>query len=343
MDLTFDCFLPQGEAVSAIPDQIQEGTLVHALMITGEAGVGKKTLARLIASSLLCSGNGKRPCGICESCRLTAAGEHPDLILIQRGSPLSANVKKERTTIPVDDIREMIRLSSVHPSIGDRRVIMIFDADKMTGNAQNALLKIVEEPPAETWFLIVCERKDQLLPTIVSRCQPLRLSPWKDSYVEEILLERGVDASRAARSARASHGSIGKALQIAGDEEYWQFREDVLKSFFFCENRSSVLPISSKWKDRKSEAEMLFGILEDLVELLLRLHLSGKSSMENPPETLFPEKWIRFADLCDLSAFPLLFDGIKTARNQAAASVNFQTVVEQILFMLMEARDKWSM
>ena len=106
--ISFNDFLQQGEEISAVHEQIREKRLVHALLIKGEPGTGKKTLAKLISSALMCKADSDIPCGSCFGCRLALSDEHPDIIAIEKGKPLSAETAKGRTTIPVNDIREMI-------------------------------------------------------------------------------------------------------------------------------------------------------------------------------------------------------------------------------------------
>ena len=110
--INFDDFSIQGNEINALCEQIEGQRLVHALLISGEPGTGKRTLAGLIAASLMCKAEKDMPCGTCIGCRLAASGEHPDIINIEKGKPLSQDVPKGRSTIPVDDIREMIRICS---------------------------------------------------------------------------------------------------------------------------------------------------------------------------------------------------------------------------------------
>ena len=146
---TKDSFLQHGEEFRVLFGQLAERKNVHAYLICGEKGTGKRTLARLMGAALLCSAEGNRPCGCCRNCRLAESGEHPDLIRIEKGNPIAPGVKKDRSTIPVEDIREMIRICSVRPTDGSMHIVLICDADKMTVQAQNCLLKTLDDQPVQ--------------------------------------------------------------------------------------------------------------------------------------------------------------------------------------------------
>ena len=339
MKITLTDFLPQGEEITSLSRQIAGQRLVHALLITGEEGLGKKTLARLIAGALLCRAPGERPCGSCRDCLMAEKLEHPDLILISRQGPEGTEKGgKERASIPVDDIREAVRACGVKTLDSGNRVVLIFEADKMTPQAQNCLLKTLEEPPEDTYFILVSEHTESLLTTVISRCRPVRLHPWEDAVVKRVLTERGIPADRAAQVLPAAAGSIGKAIRLAGDEEYWQRRGEVIKAFFATVRRSDILSISTAWKDRKSEAEDFWQILELQVRQLLLRHLGNKDAQLTAG---MPQAWVRFADQAPPERFAALLDAVAEARKQTLASVNFQAVVEQLLLIFMGESNQW--
>lgn len=332
MNPTFQDFLPQGNEIASLRRQAAEGGMVHALLIVGDAGMGKRTLALLLAQALLCRAEaGEKPCGKCNSCIMTARREHPDLILLEKGVSLSGSAPQSKTQIPVSEIREMIRLCSSYAFEGGNRVVLIFQAEDMNAAAQNALLKILEEPPAHTYFILTSAHPDQLLPTVISRCRSLKMKPWSEAYMVSALKREGVEETKATEAARAAHGAVGTALTLASDEHYWETRREIIRDFFHTRNRSDILKISSRWKDKREDAGLLFDTLESAVRALLALRLGdcGRDALKD-----FPEKWVDFAATADYDFFSVLLDRIASARKQCAANVNFQAVFEQLLLSL---------
>ena len=337
--ISFEDFLPQGEEIASLRERIAEGRLVHALMITGEPGSGKRTLAMLIASALMCKAQSGIPCGMCSGCRLTGSGEHPDVTVIEKGIPLSSETPKGRSTIPVDDIREMIRICSQYPFEGGNRAVVIRDAENMTPQAQNCLLKILEEPPQDTYFILTTAHPDQILTTVRSRCRPVKLIPWDTSFIEQVLKRSGIDQEKASKAASVSSGSIGNAIRLASDEGYWQFREEVTDAFFRNRKRSGILAISSGWKDRKGDADTLFAILEDEIRCLMRFRIDPDGK---PDISMFPAEWQRFAAEAAPERFTALIDAIREARKQNTFNVNFQAIIEQLLLIFTGESDLWA-
>ncbi len=336
---SFEDFRQQGSEIDALKKQITEHRLVHAVLITGQPGAGKRTLAGLIARSLMCSSDREKPCGQCDGCRLTLAGEHPDITVIEKGNPISPDVQKGRTTIPVEDIREMIRLCSRYAYGGGNRVVMIPDAENMTPQAQNSLLKILEEPPQNTFFLMTTSHPEQILTTVRSRCRNIKLIPWDEKYITEVIVSSGVEREIAEKAARVSGGSIGNAIRLSSDDSYWKLKDEIVKAFFGNRKRSEVLNISTSWKDRKGSSDQLFDILEDIVRQLLKYRLfhDGKDYPED-----YSKEWQRFAEKAPLERFTLLTDAIACARKQNASNVNFQAVIEQLLLTLIGECDLWA-
>ena len=332
-------FSLQGEEIQNMLNQLSAGKLVHAYLITGEKGVGKRTFAMLIASALICRSEKTRPCGECRDCRQVLLLEHPDLTVIQKGVPISSDVKKERSTIPVEDIREMIRICSAHTFDGRPRVILLFDAEKMTVQAQNCLLKTLEEPPENTYLILVTEHPDMLLNTVISRTRPVHLHSWPDSYIRQILAGNMNDPERIEACVEEAYGSIGKALALASDEEYWQIRNEIIRDFFGTLKRSEILRISNAWKDRRNEADRLLEILESVIRGMLedRFRQTKRESSR-----MLSAAWQNFARGAEIGRFTALLDSVSNVRRQLQFNVNFQAVIEQLLFTLMGEGNLWS-
>ena len=331
-------FSKNGNDCRILIEQVQNKTQVHAYLLSGEKGVGKRTLARLVGASLLCTSDGQRPCGICKNCKMSRSGEHPDVIVIEKGAPIASNVRKDRSTIPVDDIREMIRLCSVRSPEGNLHIVLIFDADKMTAQAQNCLLKTLEEPPEKTFLMLVTEHPESLLPTIISRCRNVRFRPWNDEYINNVLSKSGFPDKKIKEIIPEAWGSIGRALDLSSDESYWKLREEILKVFFQTFQRSEILKISNEWKDKKNDAEKILQILESYVRMMLYTRLKQKDH-----EYLhdFPIQWQTFAQRSEIERFIYLLNAIAESRKQLQYSVNFQAVFEQLLFIFMGEGSKW--
>jgi DNA polymerase III subunit delta' len=191
--------------------------MTHAWLFTGPPGSGRSTAARAFAAALQCPNLG---CGQCPACHTVLAGTAADVELV-RPSGLSYGV---------GDTRDLVRRAALSPSGGRWQVIVLEDADRLTEDAANALLKAIEEPPARTVWLLCTPAADDLVPTIRSRCRlvPLQTPPVR--AVADVLVTRdGVDPAMAAFAARAAQGHIGRAKRLATDERARLRRAEVLR------------------------------------------------------------------------------------------------------------------
>ena len=206
-----------------IPDglmrSVKAGRIAHAFLLSGPHGTGKRTCANYLTQTILCA-SPQAPCGQCPACKKVLAGLHPDVHV----------VGEEEKSISVDTIRALRDQLALRPFEADRHIALIPRADRMTAQAQNALLKTLEEPAGGNVFFLLTDQPGAMLPTIVSRCRRLRFSPVSVEACAEILAEKGVEPGRARLAAACAQGAVGRALEIAGDEDYLPLREKALSS-----------------------------------------------------------------------------------------------------------------
>ena len=221
----------QPAALAAVGSMIRGGA-PHAVLLVGPAGIGKTTLALDLAAGLLCTAEdvAERPCGACRACRLVASGGHPDLHRIGPEGP-GRQVVIGGPGARARGIRDLIGELALLPVEGGARVAIIEAAHRMNDDAQAALLKTLEEPPAGVTLILCADSEEPLLPTIRSRCARLRLGPVGTRAMEAILDEHGVaDAPLAARLARIASGRPGIALAWARQPDALRTRDELSRT-----------------------------------------------------------------------------------------------------------------
>jgi DNA polymerase-3 subunit delta' len=185
---------------------LRRGRMSHFYLISGPEGSGKRTLAKLLAAALMCTG-GEKPCGECEGCRKVLGGVHPDFITVD---------DPEKKTVPVDLIRQARADIYVRPNEGQRKIYLFPRGQDMGIPGQNALLKILEEPPSYGVFLLLTDNPERLLPTVRSRCTELALQSLPETVLRRELQRRFPDAQSDTISAAISRsgGYLGQALKL---------------------------------------------------------------------------------------------------------------------------------
>jgi DNA polymerase-3 subunit delta' len=255
-------FATRGQpAALAAVQRMLDGGAPQALLLIGPASIGKTTLALDLAAGLLCAAEEgvPRPCRACRACRLVAGGTHQDL---HRLAPEGAG-RQVRIGDPIDPepgtVRHLIREMARLPVEGRHRVAVIEGAHRMNEDAQNALLKTLEEPPVGATLILCADKPERLLPTVRSRAATLRLGSLGIRAIEGLLGERAIDPPRAARLARLAGGRPGLALAYASAPQAVDAREEISRTLLdlITENRSRRLAVGRELLARAAELASL--------------------------------------------------------------------------------------
>ena len=207
----FGALLGNRKLKENLTESLSKGHISHCYLITGPEGAGKRTLARLLAQAILCQGTDK-PCGICTPCRKILDGNHPDYILVD---------DPEKKTVPVELIRQARADMFIQPNESDHKIYQFPRAQDMGIPGQNALLKVLEEPPSYGVFLLIADNPDKLLPTVRSRCTELKLQALPADILEAQLQKDFPKASQEdiAAAASRSGGFLGQAKALLENGE----------------------------------------------------------------------------------------------------------------------------
>jgi len=246
--MNFEGFYGNERAKAYLSSAFARNSLPHALLITGEEGIGKKTLANIIARTLVCTGENS-PCDKCDACYKSKKGIHPDIIYL--GS--------EDDTVKVDDIRALKRDALLRPNDGDRKVYIINHAEAMTHQAQDAFLKILEEPPLFTFFIILCYNLSDILPTIVSRTAHITLAPLSDSDMRRIINEKLPDITEnACNELIKTSGGVCSFLITEKNREFTDIATNIANALISHDELEIFRAINIfEKRDRDSVSEIL--------------------------------------------------------------------------------------
>jgi DNA polymerase-3 subunit delta' len=281
--ITFEKILGQAHAKKFLGNAFENDRLAHAYLFIGAEGTGKAAMALELAKALLCTHREERPCQACVDCRHVAEVVHPNLRLLF-AYPKSAKddeilaVKKSISEQPyamkkpwpnafisIDSIRALKRDLGLKSHQGRSRIIIILDAHHQTAEATNSLLKMLEEPPAQTYFVLTTDKPDQILPTILSRCQHLRFSKLGVAEIEKGLLQfTRQEEALLKQAARLANGSMRRALELL-DEDMLALKDqavEMMRSAYKSPSQSAVFANELAKKHDKAEIR---NILENLL------------------------------------------------------------------------------
>ena len=292
---------------------VQAGRIVHALLFSGPRGTGKRTAARWFSQAMLCKGENK-PCGECPACRKFLADAHPDVRV----------VRPEKNIIKVEAVRELIDYLSMRPYEGGKHIAIIEQADKMNANAQNALLKTLESPTGDVMFFLLTDAPGGLLSTIHSRCQTVRFSPLSVEDCAYVLQGRGLEQQRAFMLAGLAQGSVGRALELDGDGDFFELRSRVIDSLEALRGDASVAYAASMLAEEKGSERTVLEIMELWARDLMAVQNGAEPFGRGDVQRLRSSR---------LSGAKLL-KAVMNAGRQLSANVSWINVLETMYFGL---------
>ncbi len=207
----------QDRAIEQLKTAFKSGRMHHAILLSGPDGIGKQTLARVVANLLLCEAPvASEPCLNCGACHRFHEGAHADFLTIGLLQKSDGSFEK---MIKVDQVRTLQKTMSLKSYEGGRRVILITDAERMNPSTANALLKTLEEPPQDTVFVLTSNAPSGLLPTVISRCQSLRLAPLSQQVLTEIATGRlGRTTGDVDAVIDIADGSVSRLVQLLDND-----------------------------------------------------------------------------------------------------------------------------
>jgi len=235
----------------------------------------------------------------------------------------------------VDEIRALIESLQEAAYEGGWKAALIEEAAAMTPQAQNSLLKTLEEPPAKTVFLLTVQSAGALLPTIRSRCRMVFMPQMTDEMVEEILRGKGIEAGRAVQLAALSQGSVGEAMDLQGDEAFWTLRAKVRETMGRLRTAGNVPEAVNALKDDKAESLRIMNLLEGAFRDALSFTLC-RSEKDGEDDA-----WGRRLQQASPASLLALLEAAKDMRRMLAANVPWQAALERFILKYAEESKAW--
>ena len=323
----FSDILGNENIVSHFRKAISNDKISHAYIINGEKGMGKKTLANAFAMTLLCEKRGKDPCMECHSCVQAMSGNNPDIIHISADKP---------TVMSIEHIREkLVNDISFKPYSYSHKVYIIENCEMMNVQAQNAILKTIEEPPEYAVVMLLTTNVGALLPTVLSRCITLNMQPLKDHMIKEYLMnhDRVVDYQADVAVSMAG-GNLGKARELACSEDFSQMLSEVVMLLKYIGDMQAFEVVAAV--KRAADFKFRFTDYIDLMILWFRDVLMYKASMDING-LIFKDEIVTIkqqAANTSYNGINQILDAMEKAKVRLNANVNFDVAIEMMFLTI---------
>ena len=332
----FEDLLGQNTVKKALYDSVRADRLSHAYVFCGPEGSGRKSFAAEFAKAVMCKDPRKdaSPCGECTSCRLLSAGTNPDYKLI------TGDVSKN--SVGIDAVRLLEEDVSTAPEYGAKKVYVIDRSEKLTVQAQNALLKTIEEPPEYVMLIFICANADALIDTVRSRTVRLDFARNTDEEVLEIYRRRaektGSEEEEQIVTAYAD-GIIGRAVKFSGFEELSKLREELFRVLKLLTGKRSafIIEFNRLFSDNSDSREFLFFELSSaLRDLMLYSRYGGVVSLQNMQYRVTIK---RLSELFEQTVWGQMLEEVNNSWIAAGRNANYKILVEVLAVRLRELAD----
>lgn len=325
----FEDIIGHEQIIEHLQNAIELDKVSHAYIINGEKGSGKMLLADAFALTLQCEKQGRIPCLKCHSCKQALSGNQPDIIHVTHEKP---------NVITVDEIRsQLVNDIQVKPYSSPRKIYIIDEADLMNPQAQNAILKTIEEPPAYGVIVMLTSNAQSLLPTILSRCVQLNIKPVKDSVLKRYLMERlRVPDYKAELSIAFARGNVGKAVKLAQSENFDVIKKDALDMLRYLEDMELYEVI--EWVKKITEYKLEINDFLDILTVWFRDVLLFKAT-NDVNMLIFKDEVSEIkkrAAHSSYSGLEEIVNSIEKAKVRLNANVNFDLTIELLLLTIKE-------
>ena len=325
----FQDIIGQEQIKEHLQNALSTGKISHAYIINGEKSSGKEFIAKIFAMALQCEQEGVEPCNECRSCKQALSKNQPDIIYVSHEKP---------NTISVDDIRAQVNNDvAIKPYSSKYKVYIINEAEKMTTQAQNAILKTLEEPPAYAVILLLVSNMNSLLPTILSRCVTLNMKPVRDELVRKYLMEElQVPDYKANVCVGFARGNVGKAKLLASSEEFENIKAEALSLLKYIKEMEmqEIVAAIKKINEYKLEIQDYF----DIIAIWYRDVLLFKATMD-ANQLIFRDEiqtLRKIAARCSYEGIEKVIQALSTAKKRLEANVNFDLLMELLLLEIQE-------
>ena len=322
--VSFNNIIGHEEIIRHLKNAMTTGKVSHSYIFTGRPGSGKKLLATTYAMTLQCEAGGTEPCQKCDSCKKALGKNHPDIIMVNHEKP---------GTISIDEIRDqLIHDVAIKPYCSPHKIYIVPDAEMMTVQAQNALLKTIEEPPEYGIIILLTSNMSAILPTIQSRCLTLEFRPLTTAAIEKYLIDNyHVVDYRARTSAIFAQGNLGKAIRYIESEGFEEKKNQVLYLLKNVRNMT-VSEMLEKIKEIGEDKDNIKDYI-DLMVLWYRDVLLFKAT-KNMNQLVFQSEFRAISEEAnqrDYEKIEEILSAFDKAKLRLKANVNFEVAMELML------------